>query len=129
MFAHLYHSISESGLSPASIRTLFVISHSQPVQPKDLAGKMYLTPGAVTQSIDALVREGYLTRTHDENDRRSTFISLTAKGEEKVTKLQAAHQERFTRMVSELSDEELESFLHVQQKMLHYLERENKEMK
>lgn len=129
LFAHFYHSISESGLSPASIRMLFVISHTQPVQPKDLAGKMYLTPGAVTQSIDALVRGDFLQRTMREGDRRSTFISLTDKGEAKVTALKEAQQRRFTEMVSELSDEDLENYLHVQQKILHYLERENKETK
>ncbi len=129
MFAHFYHSISESGLSPASIRMLFAISHTQPVQPKDLAGKMYLTPGAVTQSIDALVRSGYLQRAGGEGDRRSTFISLTKKGEAKVEALKAAQQRRFTQMVSDLSDEDLENYLHVQQKIMYYLQRENKETK
>lgn len=129
MFAHFYHSISESGLSPASIRMLFVIAHAQPVQPKDLAGKMYLTPGAVTQSIDALVREGYLARVASDNDRRGTFISLTDKGKAKVTALKGAQQQRFTQMVSELSDEDLQAFLTVQQKMLHFIEHENKETK
>lgn len=130
MFTRFYHSaVAEAGISPSNLRMLFVVEHAQPVQPKDLAGKMYLTPGAVTQSIDALVREGYLTRTHDENDRRGTFINLTTKGQEKVATLKKAQQERFTQMVSELSDHELKVFLRAQQKMLHFLEHEDKETK
>lgn len=129
MFMHFYHTLTTPDLSPAAIRMLFVVGHTQPVQPKDLAGKMYLTPGAVTQSIDALVREGYLERTPIANDRRSMSISLTPKGQAKVAALKNAQQERFSQMVAGLSDRELKTFLHAQQKMLRYLEHENKEVK
>lgn len=129
MFMRLYHTTVVSELSPANVRMLFVVDHAQPVQPKDLACKMYLTPGAVTQSIDALAREGYLERTPIESDRRSMTISLTPKGQAKVTALKKAQQERFSHMVAGLSDRDLKAFLRAEQKMLRYLEHENKEAK
>ena len=46
----------------------------------DLAKAMGVTTSAMTGVVDRLVRDGYVARTRDSEDRRIVHIKLTAKG-------------------------------------------------
>lgn len=54
-----------------------VFAHPEGVMLKDVAAELGLTPGAVSQTIDVLVREGILTRTISAQDRRAVIIEPT----------------------------------------------------
>ncbi len=47
---------------------------------KELSERLCLTPGAVSQIVEKLVREGTMVRARDGNDRRSVRITLSEKG-------------------------------------------------
>jgi DNA-binding MarR family transcriptional regulator len=124
MFAQFYQHTDKEELTPSHIHLLFLVERSQPIQLKELACRMYITPGAVTQTIENLCREDYLTRSQDERDRRTIYVSLTDKGKEKVSALKKYQQDHFTQIVSTINDDELAIYLQVQQKMLAGLEHE-----
>lgn len=65
-------------LTPSQIDTLFFLSHAVgPVTPSSIACALAVTPGAITQLVDGLRREGLVvTRAHPE-DARSRVIALT----------------------------------------------------
>ena len=56
---------------------------------KQIADFANITTAAVNQTVKELVREGYVQKETDENDRRHTRISLTKKGAETAECLKA----------------------------------------
>lgn len=46
---------------------------------KDIAREMRITPGAASQAVDMMVRQGLLERLPSEHDRRAVIIKPTAK--------------------------------------------------
>lgn len=125
MFAHFYHATAKGDLGPSQIHILFIVGRDQPVQLKDLAAKLHLTPGAITQIIDSLVKDGYLKRTPHDTDRRIIQVQLTKKGVNHIHILMQKRLEWFTEVVSSLDTEELVTYLKVQQKILTKLESTN----
>ena len=55
-----------------------------------LAEAAGVAPPTATRMLDGLLRDGYVTRRHSEEDRRSVLISLTPSGRVAV---QAAHEQ------------------------------------
>ena len=57
--------------------------------------------------VDQLVQLGYVQRTEDSEDRRRTLVTLTPIGDELVTRLQRGGNERMTRWLSQMSEDDL----------------------
>jgi DNA-binding MarR family transcriptional regulator len=67
--------------SPAQDQLLLAIgSDSEPVNVKQLAGLLGITPGAVTQQVEGLEKLGALSRMVNKEDRREVMVGLTRKG-------------------------------------------------
>ena len=62
------------GLSLTDLRYLNVIANAGPLTAGELAGHSGLTTGAVTRLVDRLVRDGFVRRSHDTQDRRRVII-------------------------------------------------------
>jgi DNA-binding MarR family transcriptional regulator len=122
MRAYMHQSHEELNLAPSEGQLLHFVAESQPVSFKDLAAAMHLTPGAITQLVDALVQAKYVTRTPSEQDRRMAVVALTPEGTRTINTMRRIKQELFAKVVANLSDEELSAFLAAQRKMLEYLE-------
>ena len=71
--------LQEFGLSPSQARLAFVIARSGEVgiSVTELARIMQVTPGAITQTADALIEQGLLSREEDPDDRRMVRLKLT----------------------------------------------------
>jgi DNA-binding MarR family transcriptional regulator len=73
---------------------------------KELAEKMGITTGTLTVNIDKLEKTGYVERRPNENDRRSYYVGLSAKGEEAYRRHHELHLALTSEILSELSPEE-----------------------
>lgn len=122
MHANFHRAFEELKIAPSQLQLLMFIENMQPVSLKDLAAKMYLTPGAITQLVEGLVQQGYIERKPSEQDRRVICVAMTSEGTKKTAALQERKHEMFAKVVSELDDNELALFLRIQQKMLAQLE-------
>ena len=81
--AHAFqrHSVEEIGLTPAQGRALAVLSHcDESPRMSDLAQRLHVVPRAVTPIVDALEESGYVRRSTDPENRRSTLLELTDEG-------------------------------------------------
>ena len=91
---------------------------------KDVANELELTPGAVSQMVEHLVRMELLERCASETDRRAVCIKLSRKGKS----IRAFHEDFFNRVFSDfmktVPEEKQKIFAEVMQKMHDYLERE-----
>lgn len=122
MRTYMHHCYDGLHIAPSESQLLQLVSEVQPVSLKELAMAMHLTPGAVTQLVEGLVQAKYVTRTPSAQDRRMAVVALTPEGGRVTASIRRDKQELFAKLVANLSDEELTSFLGVQQKMLAYLE-------
>jgi DNA-binding MarR family transcriptional regulator len=122
MRSYMHSSGVDLHIAPSESQVLQLISEVQPVSLKELANAMHLTPGAITQLVDALVQAQYVTRTPSAQDRRMAVVALTPEGSRAISSLRRTKQDLFAKVVANLTDEELAAFLNVQRKMLEYLE-------
>jgi DNA-binding MarR family transcriptional regulator len=73
----------EFGLSRASFDVLATLRRNGPpykMTQRDLMRSLLRTSGSMSLRIDALERQRLVERTQDDEDRRSVFVTLTAKG-------------------------------------------------
>ena len=75
-------SMSGAGLSLARFKVLMRLDQNGPMNQATLAGLLGFAPRSVTETVDALERDGLVTRTEDENDRRARIVALTPAGRE-----------------------------------------------
>lgn len=78
----LYRACSASGLTPTQYFALSAIETLGEPKMSKLATFLGLTPGACTTLVDRLVRQGWVERCSDPNDRRSVCIHASPRGAE-----------------------------------------------
>ena len=79
---HLRQAIAEH--FNTGVPETLALSHLRlrgPLGPRELAGRLGLTPSTVTSLLDRLEAAGFAERTAHPTDRRKTVISLTEAGE------------------------------------------------
>lgn len=116
--AQFSDSCDELGVSMAQLHLLLSLGHFQPVTQSELARKMCMTSGAITQLVEPLVASGFLSREADASDRRVSHISLTSSGHTKVDSLKSRQSTAFKSTLSVLTDDELATFLEIEQKII-----------
>jgi len=69
----------------------------------ELTRRCRVTPGATTQRVQRLERDGYVERVRDEQDRRTVYVGLTAGGSAKLDQVFAAVMAADEEMLAPLS--------------------------
>lgn len=104
------NKISSSwNISLAELKGVNAMESHESLTCSELAEKMNLSPSRGSRIIDNLVRKGYLFREIQDQDRRTTFLSLTKRGEKlkyNITREQKAFEDILT---SKLNSQEIES--------------------
>ena len=80
---------------------------------KDLALFMQVTTAAMTGFIERLVRERYVKRQYDPQDRRIIRVTLTAKGSESVKKINLQRRNMIVDIFGQISQEERDDYLRI----------------
>lgn len=114
------HSI---GISP--ILVLSELRNKGPQKQTFLANNLGYTPGAMTNIANRLIRNGLAERKYNENDRRNVFLEITEKGCSLLKEAQQKGQEVHAELFQVLSEEELEQFLAIHEKLLKSLKNNN----
>ena len=118
-----FHALmGQEDISPTQMELLLNVKHLQPVSVKDIAARMRLTPGAVTQLMEGLVAKGYIERRTDAHDRRITNVVIAENGSKKLKELWERRKAMLRNIMQELDTDELAVMLRVQEKMLHHIE-------
>lgn len=87
-------TMAAAGLTLAKAKVLMHLSETGPMNHATLAGLLGFAPRSVTDTVDALERDGLVTRTESPDDRRARIVALTASGKQaselaKVVRLKA----------------------------------------
>lgn len=124
---YFYKVLGDESLSPAQMGILFYINEHQPVTGKKVAKILQISPSAVTQLIDGLDQLNWITREHDEADRRIMHIRLSDAGRAKVDQLEQRRKEFFMDITETLCGDEIVSMITIQKKMMAQIEKKLKE--
>src|SRR5260221_1962200 len=112
------HKIGEVSLGRPQIGILFILQkNKEGVSVKDLAEKLHVTPGAITQLVDKLVEKKLVERLEDENDRRILKIRLTDTAKDKFKMFKENYLNSISEMFNELDDNELISLVNLLEKI------------
>lgn len=98
--------IEKSGLNPSEFAVLELLHHKgrQPIQ--KIGQKILLRSGSMTYVVDKLEQRGLLERVFCEEDKRITYISITATGVKLIQSIFPAHEENIEALMSGLNREE-----------------------
>ncbi|MDQ0193574.1 MarR family winged helix-turn-helix transcriptional regulator [Paenibacillus wynnii] len=105
------HTFGSAGpLTPSEIHTIEAIGSEGTVLMSELAGRLGITKGAVTQLIARLEIKELVVRSPHPNDSRGTMISLTEKGKEANTAHEEVQRQFYNQLRAQLSEQEIEIF-------------------
>ena len=76
---------------------------------------------AVTAIIDRLVKTGFVMREHGKEDRRTVFVSLSAKGKKVLSQVYQQRRKIFMQVFSRISAKEREEYLTILEKIVNNL--------
>jgi DNA-binding MarR family transcriptional regulator len=94
-------------LSLSQLRALHVLEAAErELALHELADKVGLSVATCGRAVDALVRDGLVTRREDAADRRVKRLAITERGREVVLRLLAARREAVGRIAETLGDDE-----------------------
>jgi len=107
----VHHNISahDTSLSPPQAQLLITIARSSNngLSVKELAESINVTPGAITQFADALIKKGLVERESDINDRRIVRMKLTTSGRSQFETLTKEFLAAATQAFDILSNDEV----------------------
>jgi DNA-binding MarR family transcriptional regulator len=105
--------------SPAQKHVLMALGKKDKMGVKQLADLLLVTSGAATQHIDGLEKMGLLTREINSANRREVFIRLSNKGLKAYKEIHLAHSRLLNKVFGQLSDDELDDFVALIEKVSH----------
>lgn len=122
---HIVHTqqgnhTSKSMPTPAQLGVMYLLSHSEVNNTKEMAKHLCMSPSAITQLVDGLVKDKILERKVDSKDRRKINITLTISGKKKLILAQKKHLKIFENMFESLSDKELIQIEFLQKKIIEH---------
>jgi len=79
----------------------------------DLAHFMNVTTAAMTGIVERLVRDGYVERMSDPNDRRTVKINITRKGERAVHRVAENRKKMTARIFGMITQAERDAYLKI----------------
>jgi DNA-binding MarR family transcriptional regulator len=105
-------------LRPPQVRILFFIARqNEEVAVRDLAEMLDVTPGAVTQFVDGLVKMDLVRREADARDRRIIRIKLTGLARSKLEEFRNGYLASASRVFDILSDVEIRELVRLLDKV------------
>ena len=125
------HSSGMIGLASTDITIsqlilLNIIFKKESPKMTDLSGELDVTLGNVTTMIDKLVKEGFVFRTSDPQDRRIVRACLTPKGKGLIKKAEEQKKKNMGRIFDKMSVEDRHSLLNIMQKLAENIKNEKK---
>ena len=103
-----------TGVSEIEFKTMSAISRiskSGDVKVSDIARYLELSAPAVSRTMKSLEEKEYIERQTDKQDRRNTFVKLTAKGEEQLKAWMKIFEEFSEAIFARLGDEKSNQLL------------------
>jgi DNA-binding MarR family transcriptional regulator len=118
------HTFGEAGpLTPSEIHTIDAIGVERGVLMSELANRLQVTKGAVSQIVVRLEDKNLVKRTPNPTDSRSVIVSLTEKGKSAFQAHEEVHFNFYRELSSQLDEQEIEVFEKCVEKLCAHLKK------
>lgn len=107
-------ALSQSGLSNLSVREMHVIDAVSRLEQQNkntmsqIAARLHISSGALTTSVNTLIKKGYLSRSADPKDRRIVLVNTTDFGKQAEEQHRRFHQEMIEHVAAVMNEEEID---------------------
>lgn len=112
---HTMRNISEGKGSQK--RILIILDEAGTITQSELTQRLGIRPGSASEVLGKLELAGFITRTPNEIDRRTTDVALTDEGKVVAKEARGKRTERHNQMFSCLSEEEKNALLFLLEKV------------
>ncbi len=102
----------------AQAKFLRYIGRHSPISQAELARATATAPTLTGRALETLIERGWIRRKRSEEDRREYLLELTASGRRAREKVEEARNQVAERIVSELSERDLDDFDRIVKKLL-----------
>jgi DNA-binding MarR family transcriptional regulator len=123
-FMKLQSIFKKYGLTATQMFIMRYLSHEAPAKSSDIAKFAGLSPGAITQVCDELVRMGVVGRSRSDTDRRVVYVDLTSEGHAKVQSMLEDRAVRVGNILDKLGYEDADTLLRLLGKLADIVEAE-----
>lgn len=121
-----HHAGEKSELTTTQFFVLRYLSFVEQAKSSEIARIAGLSPGAITQVCDELVRLDYVERVRSKEDRRVVYVTLKSAGREKLKSLLTERATRLGELMGKLSEGESEQFIRLLERLVEVLDEESK---
>lgn len=90
-------------LTMSEIHVLEAVSKTGDPIMSNIAARLRVTVGTLTTAINRLVKKGYCTRYHLEDDLRKVYVKLTSKGDEALAEHERFHADMIDAVMHDLN--------------------------
>jgi DNA-binding MarR family transcriptional regulator len=91
--ADMARDLARRGLTGSRAHLLWELRTRNPSTQQALAEALGVTPRAITGLVDALEKDGFVTREPHPDDRRATLVTFTKRGQTTADALERDHRE------------------------------------
>lgn len=101
-------NLSRHGISQGRFVVLLLLLRSlgERMEPSKLATQAGVTPATMTRLLGGLVRDGYVERSHDHDDRRMISALLTTRGRRILERIFPDYHRRVALLMKDLNETE-----------------------
>ncbi|PFA68390.1 MarR family transcriptional regulator [Bacillus sp. AFS015802] len=110
-------ALKEMNLTGPQFFILYLLSTAGEMKSTELAEKLEVKPSAITVMIDRLLKNHFVSRLRDENDRRIVKLELTTVGREAFDKAKTKRREIFSRYLAYLDHDDVEQLVAIYEKL------------
>lgn len=107
--SHIMRSLYEGKASQK--RILMILNETETITQRDLTERLGIQPGSASEILSKLENAGWILRTQNEDDRRTTDVCLTDSGRELAAEALGQRRKRHEEMFSCLSEDEKQQLL------------------
>ena len=116
MAGHL--AMMRPGLRSGQFRVLSLLADGEPVPQKQLAERLRIQPGSLSETVGKLELAGAVTRERDETDRRAVTVTITPEGSKRLAAMRESMDIDRSELLCVLSDEEKETLTALLEKIV-----------
>lgn len=105
---HMFNAI---GLTEPQVHILLALHGANDCRTTDMARALSVSASAATQTVDTLVKRGYVHRVDDPADRRVNRLELTPTGQAEAETILQRRRVYYMKFLSQMTDAELDQIL------------------
>ena len=113
-----HRGLERCPITPAQAQILFIVMRQKNISVKEMAEKLSISPSAVVQLIEDLVKNGYLIRKNHPQNHRFVQITPSEKAIDPIKKFKSCFIKKIATLFDNLSDEELLQYNELIQKII-----------